>query len=84
MSEQYDLSKVAVTSGAVSAGIGHVAATTLLRAVAAIIFPGSVAVATASGAGVGLGISKNKENKSREVILANFIKDHGYKAYYGS
>ena len=53
LSEQYDLSKATVTSGAVGAGIGHVAATTLLGTVGAIIFPGGVAIATAGGAGVG-------------------------------
>ena len=84
LSEQYDLSKATVTSGAVGAGIGHVAATTLLGTVGAIIFPGGVAVATAGGAGVGLGISKSKENKAREVILADCMKDRGYKAYSGS
>ena len=84
LSEQYDLSKATVTSGAVGAGIGHVAATTLLGTVGAIIFPGGVAIATAGGAGVGLGISKSKENKAREVILADYIKDRGYKAYSGS
>ena len=84
LSEQYDLSKATVTSGAVGAGIGHVAATTLLGTVGAIIFPGGVAIATAGGAGVGLGISKSKENKAREVILAECMKDRGYKAYSGS
>ena len=68
LSEQYDLSKATVTSGAVGA----------------IIFPGGVAIATAGGAGVGLGISKSKENKAREVILADCMKDRGYKAYSGS
>ena len=84
LSEQYDLSKATVTSGAVGAGIGHVAATTLLGTVGAIIFPGGVAIATAGGAGVGLGISKSKETKAREVILAECMKDRGYKAYSGS
>ena len=72
------------TSGAVGAGIGHVAATTLLGPFGAIIFPGGVAIATTGGAGVGLGLSKSKENKAREVILADCMKDRGYKAYSGS
>ena len=75
LSEQYDLSKASLTIGAFGAGIGHVAA---------IIFLAGAAIVTAGGAGVGLSISKTKENKAREVILADCMKDRGYKAYAGS
>ena len=81
VSQQYDLTDETIAGGALGAGVGAVAASTLLGTVGTILFPSGALVAAGGGATIGAGLSKNKESKAREVILAGCMKEKGYKAY---
>jgi hypothetical protein len=84
IAKNYDMSSSAIKNAAVGATAGGVAVAGIATAVAGAVFapaiPFIVAGSALGGTALGGG-AKMKENNARESILAECMKDRGYKAY---
>lgn len=83
----YDLSDSTTANAAVGAIAGGLTVAGVATAVAGAVFapaiPFIVAGATAGGL-LGGGLTKSGETAARERILADCMRDRGYKAYQGN
>ena len=84
IAKNYDMSSSAIKNAAVGATAGGVAVAGIATAVAGAVFapavPFIIAGSALGGTALGGG-AKLKENNVRESILAECMKDRGYKAY---
>lgn len=87
IARSYDLSNSTTTNAAVGAVAGGLTIAGVATAVAGAVFapaiPFIVAGATAGGIAGG-GFTKSGETAARERILADCMRDRGYKAYQGN